>query len=246
MSLILRFRSDHCLVLSGLQSRTVSLGCRYNWCDPGVWSSVLKHLVLLLTCTGLHNSLHPCIRDVRKWRKNEEMKRKWRENEDMERKWRGNAEMERDSLSTFPHFLSTAKHMYQTCQCPQVEWFSLMWQDLEEPWVNVVWAGGGCFYAACVVSQWYIPYQTTFRFSPLYSSITFWTEFLDKAFPWEEKKIFLENGDELILRNSNLWNGGVFWAVWNYFQRVEQPAGVLNREKEIVETFWILAFMKGI
>ena len=101
--------------------------------------------------TRLHNLLHPCIRDAKKWRENEkvkrkwreneemkmkwredeemeskwreneEMKRKWRENEDMERKWRGNAEMERDSLPTFPHFLSTANHMHQTCQCPHVE-----------------------------------------------------------------------------------------------------------------------------
>ena len=34
--------------------------------------------------------------------------RKWRGNEKMKRKWRENEELERDSLSTFPHFLSYA------------------------------------------------------------------------------------------------------------------------------------------
>ena len=65
---------------------------------------LFKHLVLLLTCTGLRNLLHPCIRDARKWRENEEMKRKRRENEDMERKWRENEEKERDSLCYISSF----------------------------------------------------------------------------------------------------------------------------------------------
>ena len=30
-----------------------------------------------MICTGLHNLLHPCIRDTRKWRENEKMKREW-------------------------------------------------------------------------------------------------------------------------------------------------------------------------
>ena len=33
--------------------------------------------------------------------------RKWRENEEIERKWRENENMERDSLSTFPHIISS-------------------------------------------------------------------------------------------------------------------------------------------
>ena len=145
--------------------------------------------------------------------------------------------------------------MYQTCQCPQVEWFSLMWQHpknahgkIEEPLVNVVWAGGGCFYTAIpkIVSYHNDMYFIKLLLGFLLYILVLTFELLDKAFPWEEKVTFLENGDELILPNSNLWNGGVFWAVWNYFQRVEQPAGVLNREKEIVESFWILPFMKGI
>ena len=35
-----------------------------------------------MICTGLHILLHPCIRDERKCRYNEKMKRKWRENEE--------------------------------------------------------------------------------------------------------------------------------------------------------------------
>ena len=60
---------------------------------------------ILILSSGLHNLLHPCIRDARKWRENEKMKRKRRECEEVERKWRGNEEMERYSLFTFPHFL---------------------------------------------------------------------------------------------------------------------------------------------
>ena len=48
---------------------------------------------ILILSSGLHNLLHPCIRDARKWRENEKMKRKRRECEEVERKWRGNEEM---------------------------------------------------------------------------------------------------------------------------------------------------------
>ena len=50
--------------------------------------------------TGLHNLLHPCIWDARKWRENEKMKRKWRDNEEMERK-RGNGERFTLYMSSF-------------------------------------------------------------------------------------------------------------------------------------------------
>ena len=51
---------------------------------------------ILILSSGLHNLLHPCIRDARKWRENEKMKRKRRECEEVERKWRGNEEMKRE------------------------------------------------------------------------------------------------------------------------------------------------------
>ena len=41
--------------------------------------------------TGLYNLLHTCIRDARKWRENQKVKREWRENKEMEREW-GNGE----------------------------------------------------------------------------------------------------------------------------------------------------------
>ena len=144
--------------------------------------------------------------------------------------------------------------MYQTCQCPQVEWFSLMWQHpknahgkIEEPLVNVVWAGGGCFYTAIpkIVSyhndMYFIKLLLGFLLYILI--LPFEQSLTGQSFSSREKSDFFRKWRWAYLRNSNLWNGGVFWAVWNYFQRVEQPAGVLNREKEIVESFWILPFV---
>ena len=54
---------------------------------------------------GLHESLQPCSRAARKWRKNEEMRGYGERMRKLKRKWRENEKMERDSLSTFPHSL---------------------------------------------------------------------------------------------------------------------------------------------